>query len=200
MPIERSHLSRRAAIKTGMAIGFGLAPALAGVSGAAMAAGSDTSGGATRMDALIGALNSIGKPVCIAVAGRLAALGPKAASFDVHLRRAELDVEDARILAAALRETNGSSGPVLRSFSASYNPDLTDAGVVALAEAFPATMSELGLVGCAIGDAGGRAVLSWVRTAFGARMVCVEENDFSADVKSGFAQLSRERSALVVVV
>jgi hypothetical protein len=200
MPIEHQHLSRRMMLKTGMAIGFGLVPAVTVVSSIATADVNETSDGGTRMDALISALNNTGKPVCLAAAGRLAALDPNTKSFDLHVRRAGLDAEDARILADALRETDGFSGPVLRSFSASYNPDLTDAGVVALAEAFPATMTELGLVGCSIGDAGGLAILSWARTAAGTRMICVEANDFSANVKSDFAQLGRESSSLLVVV
>ena len=200
MPMGRQYLSRRSVLKTGIAIGFGLVPALAGVSGIATAAANGSSGGVTRMGALISALRSIGNPVCLVSASRLAALDPNITSFDLHLRSAGLDAEDARILADALRETNEFSGPGLRSFSASYNPALTDAGVVALAEAFPTTMAELGLVGCSIGDEGGLAILSWARTAVGTRMICVEANNFSADMKTGFIQLSRERSSLLVVV
>jgi hypothetical protein len=44
-----------------MAEGFGLVPALAGASGIATVAGYETSGGETRMDALISVLDNIGK-------------------------------------------------------------------------------------------------------------------------------------------
>ncbi|MEJ8474585.1 hypothetical protein [Roseibium algae] len=71
---------------------------------------------------------------------------------------------------------------------------------MALAEAFPTTLVELGLVDCSIGDVGGLALLAWARTAVDARMICVEGNDFSADVKSGFADLGRERGSLLFVV
>jgi hypothetical protein len=75
----------------------------------------------------------------------------------LHLRNARLTAQDAISLADAIGQME--HGPVLRLFSASYNPNLTDAGVVALAGAFPTTMTELGLVGCGIGDAGGHAIL-----------------------------------------
>lgn len=200
MSIERQHPSRRAVLKIGMAKGFVLVPALAGGSGIVNAAGHDPSGAGTTMDALISVLNGIGKPGCVATARGLAALDPSTASFDLHLRGAGLEAGDALVLADTLHETSGSSGPALRSFSASYNPDLTDAGVVALAEAFPSKMAELGLVGCSIGDAAGLAILSWARTAAGPRMICVEANHFSADVKSAFARLPGERRSLLVVV
>jgi hypothetical protein len=181
-------------LQAGLATGACLLPALA------KAAQHEASGGETRMDALIAALNAIGTPDCVNSARRLEALKPDAASFDLHLRRAGLDAGDARLLAGAMRKTTASSGTVLRSFIASYNSDLSDAGVIALAEAFPATMTELGLVGCAIGDAGGLAILAWAKTAQQARMICVEGNAFSADVRSRFAALGQDRGSLLVVV
>ncbi|AXI47969.1 hypothetical protein C1J03_19370 [Sulfitobacter sp. SK012] len=63
------------------------------------------------MNILIDALKAIASPVCLEAADRLA---------------------------DALRQTAMGPGPTLRSFSASYNPGLTDAGVPALAACFPA--------------------------------------------------------------
>lgn len=200
MSLERQHLSRRRMLQAGLATGAGLLPALAGVSAVAKAAEHEASGGGTRVDALIAALNTIGKPDCVDAAIRLEALEPDTAGFDLHLRRAGLDAGDARVLAGAMRKTTASSGAVLRSFSASYNSDLTDAGVIALAQAFPVTMTELGLVGCAIGDAGGLAILEWARTALSPRMICVEGNLFSVDIRSRFAALGQDRGSLLVVV
>lgn len=200
MSLDRQYLSRRRMLQAALATGAGLLPAFAGASAAAKAAGHETFGEGPRMDALIAVLHAIGKPDCVAAARRLEALEPNAAGFDLHLRRAGLDAGDARLLAGAMRKTTPSPGAVLRSFSASYNLDLTDAGVIALAQAFPVTMTELGLVGCAIGDAGGLAILDWARTALSPRMICVEGNVFSADVRSRFAALGQDRRSLTVVV
>ena len=149
---------------------------------------------------LITALRSIGKPVCLVAADRLAASTGSLAGFDLHLRRAGLNEADARILTRGMLSSDVRNGPFLQSFSASYNPDLGDAGAAALAEAFPKTMRELGLVGCSVGDAGGRRILEWARTAPDLRMICVEGNRFSNSMRSQFQDLaSLDRQILVVV-
>jgi hypothetical protein len=86
------------------------------------------------------------------------------------------------------------------SFSASYNPDLKDAGAIVLSGAFPKSMTELGLVGCSIGDAGGNALLEWAQLAPDLRMICVEGNDFSSGLKSDFRELGQRHGSLMVVV
>lgn len=158
---------------------------------------------------LIRALRLIGKPVCTAAATRLAKDGPAEdgsrrsspaqAGFDLHLRHAGLDKADAHILAEGMRYLSHGDGPCLRSFSASYNPELGDAGVTALVGAFPERMTELGLVGCSIGDTGGRAILEWALAAPDVQMICIEGNRFSAAMRSRFDDLaSRGKPALVV--
>jgi hypothetical protein len=151
------------------------------------------------LDALIRALNATGKPVCLDAAAKLANAAPTTPSFDLHLRSAGLNTQDATALAAAIRKTT-HTGPVLRSFSASYNPDLTDEGVAALADAFPVTMTELGLVGCSIGDTGGWAILGWAQRATRARMICVEANDFSSTVRTALTTLGQQRPSMMLVV
>ena len=107
---------------------------------------------------------------------------------------------DAEIIARAMLELSLYEAPALRSFSMSYNPGLTNAGVVLLAQAFPPTLTELGLVNCAIGDEGGGALLRWGKKAVGLRMICVEGNHFSARIRQEFASLAKEKTSLLVVV
>jgi len=111
-----------------------------------------------------------------------------------------LGVVDAEIIAQAMRELSLYEASALRFFSMSYNPGLTDAGVVLLAQAFPATLSELGLVDCAIGDKGGVAHLRWGKKAVGLRIICVEGNRLSARIRQEFAILAKEKTNLLVVV
>jgi len=58
----------------------------------------------------------------------------------------------------------------------------------------------LGLVGCAIGDEGGAALLRWSKQATELRMICVEGNGFSSSIKLGFTALAQERPSLLIVV
>lgn len=150
--------------------------------------------------ALIEALRSTGNAACLSAADRLEASWAANAEYNLHLRNARLGPLDAEIIAGAMREVSLSKGPALRSFSMSYNPGLTDTGVVALARAFPPTLTELGLVACAIGDEGGAALLRWGKQAAELQMICVEGNRFSAKIRQGFAALAQERKNLLVVV
>lgn len=149
--------------------------------------------------ALIDALKFIGGPVCLDAASKLETVRVTGGGFNLHLRSADLDVRDARVLSNAMQEMPISSTHYLRSFSASYNADLKDAGAMALSRSFPATMTELGLVGCSIGDAGGTALLEWAQQAPSLRMICVEGNNFSSGLRSRFAELGRRHMFLVVV-
>ena len=107
---------------------------------------------------------------------------------------------DARVLANGMLHADADNLLLLKSFSASYNPDLGDVGAAALAEAFPETITELGLVGCSVGDAGARPILEWAKAAPDLRMICVERNNFSAGMRAQFQDLaSLGRNILVVV-
>ena len=150
------------------------------------------------MDDLVAALKKIGRPVCLSAAKKLEDITPNAARFDLHLRHADLDAQDASFLATAIHKTANTPGPALRSFSASYSPRLTDAGIAALADAFPANMIELGLVGSACTDIGGRAILGWAQRATNPTMICIESNDISPHLKSLFAPLRQHHPSIIL--
>ena len=195
---EWRRMSRRTMMTTALAGVCGLLASATVFSKTAQAAGNESA--EMNLTKLIKALRSIGKPTCLDAADRLAASTGSLAGFDLHLRRAGLNEADARVLAHGMMHADAGNALLLKSFSASYNPDLGDGGAAALAEAFPETMTELGLVGCSVGDAGARPILEWARSAPDLRMICVEGNKFSAGVKSQFQDLaSRGRNILVVV-
>jgi hypothetical protein len=145
------------------------------------------------MAPLIAALKSIAKPVCQEAARKLASNNSTSAGITLHLRSAGLTVRDATIIAAAIRQT-----PNLRSFSASYNPELTDHGISTLAAAFPATMQELGMVGCDMGDKGALSIFDWANRATNPRMICIENNKVSLDVKNSFSIFGAKNALMMV--
>jgi hypothetical protein len=165
-------------------------------------AASDIRGAAATsgINVLIQALRSTGNIVCLGAADRLEGSRTANVYYDLHLRNAGLGVVDAAIIAQAIRKLSYHEAPALRSFSMSYNRGLRDAGVVLLAQAFPATLTELGLVDCAIGDKGGVALLRWAEKAIELRMICVEGNRFSEKIRQEFASLAKEKTNLLVVV
>ncbi len=190
-------MSRRTLMTTALAGVCGLAAATTVFSKTARAAGEESA--EMIPTELIKALRSIGKPACLDAADRLAASTGSLDRFDLHLRRAGLNEADARILANGIMHADAGNRLFLSSFSASFNPNLGDGGATVLAEAFPETMTELGLVGCSIGDAGARAILEWARTAPNLRMICAEGNKIAAGVKSQFRDLSSGGRNILVV-
>jgi hypothetical protein len=149
---------------------------------------------------LINTLRSIGKEVCITAAEKLEAAQVLNPPFSLNLRNAGLHVSDAEVLAKALMRFSSGHGQMLRSFSVSYNPLLGDKGTTALAQSLPQTVSEIGFVGCEIGDVGGEALLKWARQAPRLSMICVEENAFSQATERRFRELAKANSELLVVV
>lgn len=149
---------------------------------------------------LINGLRSIGKPVCLGAADRLESSTEAMSGFDLHLRNAELNVADAQILAKAMQHSDANNGLILKSFSASYNLDLGNAGAVAIAESFPLSVTELGMVGCSIGDAGGDAILAWAKAALNLQMICIEGNDFSTAMRSQLKALAPQGRRILVIV
>lgn len=158
---------------------------------------------------LINALKLIGKEATLAHAQKLEAaqtnrLQTGGAPFSLHLRNAGLDASDADILADALlslpSQSLAQNGAALGSFSVSYNPLLGDDGTIALANALPQTVTEIGMVGCNMGDVGCAALLKWAKQAPHLKMLCIEDNKLSAEAKQGFRDFGQQRSGLFVVV
>jgi hypothetical protein len=117
-----------------------------------------------------------------------------------HLRRAALNASDALIIAHALTSLKDDSLSSLASMSLSYNDAIGDAGAIAMMPALPPSIRELGLVNCGIGDAGGEAILQWAKNATGLRVMCIEENHMSEELKLRLSKLTQRNAALWVVV
>ena len=134
------------------------------------------------------ALRAIGSDVTKAVADDLAKGVVGLPTLNVHLRNANMTAADAKTIANALDRTPVFELARLGSFSLSYNA-IGDEGAKNLANSLPATLTELGLVGCSIGDRGGKAILDWVKHASGLHMICIEDNKMSDEMRKHFGRL-----------
>ncbi|MFT5439143.1 MAG: hypothetical protein ACI9MJ_001004 [Alphaproteobacteria bacterium] len=192
--LRRDILKGGFAVACAMATGANAFPALVGPT-------NGSPGPAQRASMkFAGALRAIGSDACIAAAQRLEAGEGGNGDISLHLRRASLNTADAIVLARAVSALTDEEALTLGSLSLSYNPGIGDAGASIVARALPATLTELGLVGCGIGDQGGEALLRWAENASGLRMICVEDNRFSDKIKTLFVELSRAKHNLFVVV
>ena len=193
-------MDRRDILKSGLSTACAalLLPLALPVQVALASGGQPTPGNTIR--ALTHALRVIGGNVCFDAAERLDAIAEDVVRFNLHLRRAGLSVSDADLLAAALRSPGTETEAALTSFSVSYNPGIGDAGADAIASALPASLSELGMVGCDLGDQAGAALYRWAREAPNLQTICIEQNRFSENVKARFADLARQRPEILIVV
>lgn len=189
---------RREALKTGLAalsaFGLGTMGYLPAVTASESPVAHGDSGLCRKLAA---ALRSIGNEGCIAAAERLdESTGHR--HVQLHLRGVGLDVSDTEQIADALRPLTDAEASSLASLSLSYNAAIGDAGAIPLAHALPRSLPELGLVDCKIGDTGGAALLEWARQATRLRMLCVEGNEFSEEIRTRFSNLVRANPSLSV--
>ena len=146
------------------------------------------------------ALRLIGSKRCVEAAQLLEASGKSDGNISLHLRSAGINGTHADIIANALLSLSQEEASSLRSFSLSFNLEIGDRGALAIARSLPLTLRELGLVGCGIGDHGGKALLQWARQASRLRMLCIEDNQFSQKMTAQFKELAQTNQNLLVVV
>ena len=149
---------------------------------------------------LVDALRSTNKLVCQAVASKLSRLKDNNAKFDLHLRSAGLNQDEVQRIAEAIKAVHDEGGPSLQSFSLSYNTGVSDEGVLSLVKNLPSTLTEIGLVGCNVGDTGGDALAAWAANAPKLHWLCVEQNNLSQATKSRLKKLAESRKGLLVIV
>ncbi|OEE68409.1 hypothetical protein A1OO_17870 [Enterovibrio norvegicus FF-33] len=152
-----------------------------------------------NMEPLISALQATNKPVCMKVADALSTQNQEGTSYDLHLRSADLNLEDVTAIVKAIHAIDESGNAKLRSLSMSYNGNIGDEGMTILAKYLPRSVQEIGLVRCNIGDKGAQALISWMADANALGMLCVEENAFSSAMKIQIKQEGKGRRMMLVV-
>ncbi|MGY8901128.1 MAG: hypothetical protein ACKVI1_00890 [Flavobacteriales bacterium] len=139
--------------------------------------------GSNPLKPLISALRSTNKLVCSDTANQLDSSGNSQSFYDIHLRNADLNTEDATLVAAGLEEVKLLAQPRLRSFSVSYNQAIGVSGVEIILVSLPETVQELGMVGCKLTDESANPINNFLKRSKALRMICVEDNLFSRSVK-----------------
>lgn len=155
---------------------------------------------ALYINRLAEALRATGNAVCGKEADRLETLPSSTSTLYLHLRQADLNLQDAVLIAEGMRDDPNRVSGSIQSFSVSYNHGLGDAGAIALVSAFPPSLTEIGLVDCGIGDEGGDAIINWARNSVALRMICIERNNLSQGMRDRFRALGDERKDLFIVV
>jgi hypothetical protein len=133
---------------------------------------------------LIIALLRVKKPICAKVAEALENKPLSSLDYNLHLRSANLGQAEATLIADAIEILHQNNVLNLQSVSFSHNPGITELGLKRLLEALPDHTTELGLVGCGLGDKSANNIALFLRRSNKLKMVCVESNNFSPEAKS----------------
>lgn len=172
---------------------------LAGLGGGASSTSAETPV-ASASTKLASVLRAIGGPVCDQAATRIERDRSHAQSITLHLRGAGLTPAQGKRLAETLRELSGAEARRIASISFSYNDTIGDPAAIDLIGALPPRLPELGMVGCGIGDKAGEALLNWAVNAPALRVLCIEQNRFSAPLRARFATFARANPHVLTVV
>ena len=117
----------------------------------------------------------------------------------LNLRDLGLNSSNIKFIAGCLKQEKERNTDFLKSVSFSYNYHLGDLGVIALIRNLPTSICEIGLVDCGISDIGGIEILSWMRDSPMLQMICMEQNNFSAELRLKFKKFSASNPHVLVV-
>jgi|TARA_R110002110_G_scaffold92763_9_gene241990 hypothetical protein len=115
------------------------------------------------------------------------------------LRNLCLDASGIAVIAPVLEEEKNRNSNSITSISFSYNQLIGDEGAAAIVKSLPASICEIGLVDCGIGDKGGMEILTWMKKSPALQMICMEQNNFSEALKMELRNFKSNNLNVMVV-
>ena len=146
---------------------------------------------------LIAALTKIDKPKSLKVAKELTSINN---SYDLIIRRANLNVLDANKISNAIEKISNQKGPLLQRISMSFNKDLKDEGLIKILNVLPDSTSAIGFVECGITDIGGQKIIDWAYKNKGIKQIYLEGNFFSKHIINKFMKLKNDKPNIAMII
>ena len=146
---------------------------------------------------LIAALTKIDKPKSLKVAKELTSINN---SYDLIIRRANLNVLDANKISNAIEKISHQKGPLLQRISMSFNKDLKDEGLIKILNVLPDSTSAIGFVECGITDIGGQKIIDWANKSKGIKEIYLEGNFFSKHIIDKFMKLKNDKPDIAMII
>ncbi len=146
---------------------------------------------------LIAALTKIDKPKSLKVAKELTSTNN---SYDLIIRRANLNILDAIKISNAIEKISHQKGPLLQRISMSFNKDLKDEGLIKILNALPDSTSAIGFVECGITDIGGQKIIDWAYKNKGIKQIYLEGNFFSKQIINKFMKLKNDKPDISMII
>ena len=146
---------------------------------------------------LIAALTKIDKPKSLKVAKELTSTNN---SYDLIIRRANLNILDAIKISNAIEKISHQKGPFLQRISMSFNKDLKDEGLIKILNVLPDSTSAIGFVECGITDIGGQKIIDWAYKNKGIKQIYLEGNFFSKNIINKFMKLKNDKPDIAMII
>jgi len=146
---------------------------------------------------LIAALTKIDNPKSLKIAKELASTNN---SYDLIIRRANLNILDADEISNAIKKISHQKGPLLKTISMSFNKDLKDEGIIKVLNVLPATNSSIVFVECGITDIGGQKIIDWAYKNRSIKQIYLEGNFFSKNIINQFMKLKKDKPDIAMII
>jgi hypothetical protein len=117
----------------------------------------------------------------------------------LNLRDLSLTPSNLKSIVGCFEQEKENDNQLLKSISFSYNHLIGDSGAIDLAMNLPKSICEIGLVDCGLSDIGGIEILKWMKGSSNLQMICIEQNNFSEQLKFEFRKFSASRPQVLVI-
>ena len=153
------------------------------------------------MHDLINVLLEVNKPKTLEVAKKLSYLNTSDKTYNLIIRKSNLNINDANNIAKAIKQVDLDNGPKLHTISMSFNDNLKDEGVIAILNQIPKETSVIAFVECGITDKAGEAIIKWAKLKEVKNLngIYIEGNSFSKEMEQKFDQLRANNPNLTVL-
>ena len=146
---------------------------------------------------LIAALTKIDKPKSLKIAKELTSSNN---SYDLIIRRANLNILDADEISNAIKKISHQKAPLLKTISMSFNKDLKDEGIIKILNVLPTTTSTIAFVECGITDIGGQKIIDWAYNQKAIKQIYLEGNFFSKNIINQFIKLKKDKPDITMII
>ena len=138
---------------------------------------------------LLNALIEINHPKALQVAADLKNFKGDIKTYKLIIRKADLDFNDIKKLAEAIKQVQKTRGPDLIILSMSFNKNIKDEGLNLILNVIPDTIEVLAFVECGLTDTGALKIIDYAYKSKNINQIYLEGNFFSKSIQYKFKKL-----------
>ncbi len=139
------------------------------------------------------------KPKSIEVAKDLKSIDNNYKSYDLVIRKANLNIQDLKDIANAINKIDQNKGSKLSTINMSFNEGLKDEGVITILNLIPKTTSVIAFVECGITDKAGQAIIDWAAKTNNLNGIYIDGNASSKEMEAKFEKLRADNPQITVL-